>query len=112
MLGRVLFALVCAVIAAGLVLPLYPSDVEPSRSAALDSMLPVDGSRTAACEECPVPDAGSADCQSDCQCSHLLPATFVAVDDWFSLSVIVVVHPRPAGPSFVRQPLPPRLPAI
>ena len=111
MLGRALFVLVWLVIAAGLVLPLYPSDVEPSRSAASDAVLPATGSRTAACEDCPIPDAGGADCRADCRCSHLLPAAFIVNDDRVSLRV-VVVHPRPAGPLPARQPLPPKLPAI
>jgi hypothetical protein len=111
MLGRVLFALVWLVIAAGFLLPLYPSDVAAPRSAAVDPVPSATGSRTAACEDCPVTDAGSADCEVDCRCGHLLPAALVAVDDSFGLSIILLIQRPPAGPSSERQPLP-RLPAI
>lgn len=110
MLGRVLFALVWLVIAAGLLLPLYPSDVAAPRSAAVDPVLPATGSRTAACEDCPVTDAGSTDCESDCRCGRLRPAALVAVEDLSGVRVILLIQ-APAGAPSEEQPLP-KLPAI
>ena len=112
MLGRVLFALVWLVIAAGVVFPLYPSDVTEPRRAAADAMLPAVGATTAACEDCPVMDAGRAECQPDCRCGDLLPAAFVAVEDSFGVSVVLLIQPPSATPPAERQPLLPRLPAI
>ena len=108
MLGRVLFAFVWLVIAAGLVLPLYPSEITEPRSAAVDTLLPAAGTRMAACEDCPVAEA---DCRPDCRCGDLLPATFVAVEDSFGLSVILLIQP-PADLSPESQPPLPRVPAI
>jgi hypothetical protein len=111
MLGRVLFALVWVVIAAGLVLPLYPSGVEAPMSAAADPVLLAADAATAACEDCPIADDGSAD-QSDGPCAHLLPAILVAVGDSSGLSVILVIRSQPSGLPFERQAVPPKLPAI
>jgi hypothetical protein len=107
MLGRALFALVCLVIAAGLALPLYPSGVGTPRPGP-DPVSLADNSMVAACEDCPIPGDRDGDCQSDCSCGNLVQATFVAVEDDFSLSVTVVVRPQPSG----RQALPAKLPAI
>jgi hypothetical protein len=111
MLGRVLFALVWVVIAAGLVLPLYPSGVEAPMSAAADPVLLAADAATAGCEDCPIGDDGSAD-QSDGPCAHLLPAVLVAVSDSSGLSVILVIRSQPSGLPFEWQTLPPKLPAI
>ena len=111
MLARVLFALVWAVIAAGLVLPLYPSGVEAPRSAAADPVVLAADAATAGCEDCPIADDGSAD-ESDCPCARLLPAILVAVGDSSGLSVILVIRPQPSELPFEREALPPKLPAI
>ena len=111
MLARVLFALVWAVIAAGLVLPLYPSGVEAPRSAAADPVVLAADAATAGCEDCPIADDGSAG-QSDCPCARLLPAILVAVGDSSGLSVILVIRPQPSELPFEREALPPKLPAI
>ncbi|MGH6902671.1 MAG: hypothetical protein ACREIR_08025 [Geminicoccaceae bacterium] len=111
MLGRVLFALVCVVIAAGLVLPLYPSGVEAPRSVAADPVLLAADAATSGCEDCPIADAGSAD-QPDGPCARLLPAILVAVGDSSGLSVILVIRSQPSELPFERQARPPKLPAI
>lgn len=107
MLGRVLFAVVWLVIAAGLAVPLYPSDVGAGRSAARDPVLLAADSVTAACENCPIADDGS---QSHCPCGHVLRVAFVAVDD--DLSVILIIRPQPSELPSERQALRPKLPAI
>ena len=74
MLGRVLFAFVCLIIAAGLVLPLYPRDVVTSVvAAASDPVQPVAASDAFGCGACSVAD-GDAACRSDCPCDHVVPA--------------------------------------
>ena len=61
MLGRVLFAFVCLIIAAGLVLPLYPRDVVTSVvAAASDPVQPVAATDAFGCGDCSVAD-GDAD---------------------------------------------------
>jgi hypothetical protein len=110
MLGRALFALVWLVIAAGLALPLYPSDLGAPGSSAVDHVLLAADSVTAACESEPIPDNGSVDCQPGCPCGHVLLATFVAIDD--DLSVVLVIRSQPSDLPFERHALPPKLPAI
>lgn len=113
MLGRVLFAFVWLIIAAGLVLPLYPRDVLTSVvTAANDPVQPVVGSDLFGCEDCVVADDGTLDCPSDCPCGQVLPTATGSVEDAFSPTVFIVVHPEPPGLPFGPQPLPPKLPAI
>ena len=108
MLGRVLFAFVWLIIAAGLVLPLYPRDVVTSVvTAANDPVQPVAGSDLFGCEDCPVADL-RADCQSDCPCDPVLPAVFVPLEQ--GISVTVTVSAPPQTPE--RTKLPAKLPAI
>ena len=58
MLGRVLFTFVWLIIAAGLVLPLYPGDEMISVvTAASDPIQPVAASDAFGCEDCPSPMA-------------------------------------------------------
>jgi hypothetical protein len=111
MLGRVLFALVWAVIAAGLVLPLYPAGVEAPGPAAPDPVLLAADNATAGCEDCPIADDPGAD-RSDCPCAHLLPAMLVAVGDSSGLSIILVLRSQPTELRFELQVPPPKLPAI
>ena len=80
MLGRVLFAFVCLIIAAGLVLPLYPRDVVTSVvAAASDPVQPVAATDAFGCGACSVAD-GDAACRSDCPCDHVVPAVFVPLE--------------------------------
>jgi hypothetical protein len=81
MLGRVLFAFVWLIIAAGVALPLYPGEAVISVvTAASDPIQPAAASGALGCEDCPVPDAG-VDCRSDCRCDRLLPAVFVPLQE-------------------------------
>jgi hypothetical protein len=80
MLGRVLFAFVWLIIAAGVALPLYPGDlVTAVVTAASDPVRPVAASEAFGCEDCPVAE-DSADCPSDCPCDQVLPAVFVPLE--------------------------------
>jgi hypothetical protein len=110
MLGRVLFAVVCVVIAAGLALPLYPSDFGARRAKATDPVLLAADSATAACEGLVIGDDGRAACRPDCACGRVLLATFLAVDD--DLSVILVIRSQPSEVPSEHDGLPPKLPAI
>jgi hypothetical protein len=98
------------VIAAGLVLPLYPSGVEAPISAAADPVLLAADAATARCEDCPIVDDDSA-AQSDCPCARLRPGIVVAVGDSSGLSVILVIRSQRSDLPFEPQALP-RLPAI
>ena len=81
MLGRALFTFVWLIIAAGLVLPLYPGDeVISVVTAASDPVQLVAASGAFGCEDCPVADDG-ADCRSDCPCDPLVPAVFIPLEN-------------------------------
>ena len=112
MFGRVLFALVWLIIAAGVALPLYPRDVPTSTVAvATDPVQLVAGTDVFGCEDCPISDAGRADCRSDCPCGETLPAVFVPLEEPVGLTIAVTVRSLPSRlPE--PQPLPPKLPAI
>ena len=104
MLGRVLFTFVWLIIAAGLVLPLYPGDeVMSVVAAASDPVQPVAASDAFGCEDCPVAD-DDAECRSDCPCDHLVPAVFVPLEE--GVGVTLAASLRPATK------LPAKLPAI
>jgi hypothetical protein len=103
MLGRVLFAFVCLIIAAGVALPLYPGDVVTAVVTASDPVQPVAASGASGCEDYPVAE-GSADCASDCPCDQLLPAVFVPLEEGMGLTLGVSGR-TPAK-------LPAKLPAI
>lgn len=112
MSGRVLLAIVCVIIAAGLLLPFYPRGVDaPSTAAVADAVLPVAGFEAFGCAHCPVADART-DCQSDCACIQVLPAAAPSVEGVLSFTVFVVVGSQPSGLPSEPQPLPPKLPAI
>ena len=112
MFGRVLFALVWLIIAAGVALPLYPRDAPTSTVAGTtDPVQLVAGTDVFGCEDCPVADAGRADCRSGCPCGETLPAVFEPLEEPVSLTIAVTEQSLPSrlpGP----QPLPPKLPAI
>jgi hypothetical protein len=80
MFGRVLFAFVWLIIAAGVALPLYPGDVVTAVvTAASDPVQPVAASAFG-CEDCPVA-GGAAECPSDCPCDQVVPAVFVPLEE-------------------------------
>ena len=108
MLGRVLFALVWLIIAAGVTLPRDPPDVAtPGPPAAATALLVAD-TVTSGCEN----HVDGADCRSACPCAPALPAATAATEACVSLTVYLVVRPLPSAPSFTPQPPPPKLPAI
>ena len=112
MFGRVLFALVWLIIAAGVALPLYPRDVPTSTVAVTtDPVRLVAGTDAFSCEDCPVGDAGRADCRTDCPCGEALPAVFVPLEEPLGATIAVTVRSR-ASRQEQPQPLPARLPAI
>jgi hypothetical protein len=112
MFGLVLFAFVCLIIAAGVVLPLYPPEVGSASALVADPILPVAQPGATGCEDCAVPDLGGADCGSGCPCAQVLWAAAVSVEDALSLTVFVIVDPQPSRlPSGPEPPLP-KLPAI
>lgn len=100
MLGRVLFAFVWLIIAAGVALPLYPGEAVISVvTAASDPMQPVAASGAFGCEDCPVPDA-DVDCRSD----QVLPAVFVPLQEELDMTF--------AASERLPAKLPAKLPAI
>jgi hypothetical protein len=108
MLGRVLFALVWLIIAAGVTLPLYPPDVAtPGPPAAATALLVAD-TMTFGCED----HAEDADCRSACPCAPALATASASPEPCVSLTVYLVVRPLPTAPSLTPRPPPPRLPAI
>jgi hypothetical protein len=112
MTGRVLFALVWVIIAAGAALPLYPRDIPESMvAAAANPVQLVAGTDAFGCEDCVVPDAGQARCKSDCTCNDAVPAVFVTLEPRIRLTIMTVRHEslgRPAAPQLFF----PKLPAI
>ena len=104
MLGRVLFAFVWLIIAAGVALPLYPGDVVMAVvTAARDPVQPAAASGAFGCADCPVAE-DSAGCPSDCPCDQVLPAVFVPLEQGMGVTLSV------SGRS--RAKLPAKLPAI
>ena len=92
MTGRILFALVWLIIAAGVALPLYPRDLpEVMVAAAAEPVQLVAGSNEFACEDCVVPDAGPARCKSPA-----VPAVFVPLEYGARVTIGVIL---PTGPS-------------
>jgi hypothetical protein len=112
MFGRVLFALVWLIIAAGVALPLYPRDLPTSTVAVTtDQVQLAAGTDAFGCEDCPVPDGGRADCRADCRCGEAQPAVFVPLEEPVGLTIAVTDQSLPSRlPE--PQPLPPKLPAI
>ncbi|HSA79495.1 MAG TPA: hypothetical protein VLE23_01650 [Geminicoccaceae bacterium] len=108
MVGRVLFALVLLIIAAGVALPLYPTDVPaPAPPAAATALLVAD-TVPSGC----VNDAKDAGCRSTCPCGQALATPSAAPETCICLAVYLVVRPASSGPSLTPQPPPPKLPAI
>jgi hypothetical protein len=109
MLGRVLFAFVWLIIAAGLVLPLYPHPQVVATSAMTpgEPVRPVAASAPFGCEDCRVPERGAA-CKADCPCEPVLPAAFVPLEERVVVTFAVFVRQLTPDPAK----LPARLPAI
>src|SRR5262245_43001947 len=98
MTGRVLFALVWVIIAAGVALPLYPRDIPESVAvAAADPVQLVAGTDTFGCEDCVVPDSGRARCKSDCPCGEAVPAMFVPLKHQVRLTIGVILPIVPSS---------------
>ena len=111
MLGRALFALVWLIIAAGVLLPLYPAHEEAAGLILAGGMEPVAGAVAASCEGCE-PAASIDGCGTFCPCQHPLPAASLTPGACLSSTVYLVVQPLPAGRLHEPRPQPPKLPAI
>ena len=107
MLGRLLFALVCVIIATGLLLPVYPMEVATPGTADAEDMLVAD-TAAPACGGC-----GSAVASAGVPCDHAAPAPAAAREACLHLTVYLIIRPLPAtgqpgDPKLLR----PRLPTI
>ena len=112
MTGRVLFALVWVVIAAGVALPLYPRDLPRGWSSrGADPVQLVSGTDAVGCEDCVVPDDGQAHCRSDCTCGEAVPAVFVPLEHP-GHAHLVTVRQDPSGRPTALAPALVELPAI
>jgi hypothetical protein len=110
MFGRVLFALVWLIIAAGVALPLYPRDLPTSTVAVTtDPVQLAAGTDAFGRVDCPAPDGGRADCRSDCRCGEAQPAVFVPLEEPIGVTIAVTVRPQASEPPAR---LPAKLPAI
>ena len=106
MAGRLLFAFVCLLIAAGVTLPLYPREPAPPTVAVRsDPVQLVAGSEAIGCEDCAV--AGRAECRPGCPCAGAVPAVFIPLEEPFGLTMTVRRHAAEPPAK-----LPARLPAI
>jgi hypothetical protein len=108
MLGRALFALVCLIIAAGLLLPVYPAEVDTPRSADARDIVIAD---TAApgCGVC----GPAAVASGSGPCERALPAAAAAPKDCLNLTVYLILRPLPkAGQAGDPQLLAPKLKTI
>jgi hypothetical protein len=91
MLGRALFSLVCLIIAAGVLLPMYSSDVEAPGAASADPAIVLADLVASDCRDC-APDAAKVvRCRIDCPCDHSLPASSDTPEASLSLSVHLIV---------------------
>jgi hypothetical protein len=107
MLGRTLFAVVCLIIATGLLWPVYPTELAFPASAAARDMLIAD-TAASACGQC-----GPAAVIGERPCPPGPPAAAEADKHCFDLTVYLILRPLPAK----EQPgdpqlLPPRLRTI
>jgi hypothetical protein len=90
MLGRALFSVVCLIIAAGALLPVYPSGVEAPRSASADPALLIADVVASDCRNCESA-AKVVRCRVDCPCDRSLPASSDTPEASLSLSVHLIV---------------------
>ncbi len=72
MLGRVLFAVVCLIIATGLLLPIYPAEVATAPGVAGGQDMLIADSGAPGCRDCA--SAAGAACSAGCPCPHALVA--------------------------------------
>jgi hypothetical protein len=107
MLGRILFAIVCLIIATGLLLPIYPTEVAAPGVVAARDMV-VAGTGTAGCQAC-----GPAAARAGEVCHRPLPTAAHAAKGCLHLTVYVIVRRLP-GEARAGEPqlLPPKLPII
>ena len=112
MLGRLLFAVVWLMVAAGLLLPLLPSDQAGPAFVGAGGIEQVADAMASDCRHCAPADADGDSCGTFCPCHHLLPAVSAAPGLCPTLRVYLVVQPQPAGRLHEPRPLPPKLPAI
>jgi hypothetical protein len=103
MLGRALFALVCLIIAAGLLLPEYPGEVAAPRSSdARDSVIADAAARGSAA----IISGGGT-------CERASPAAAAAPKDCLNLTLYLILRPLPkAGQAGDPQLLAPKLKTI
>jgi hypothetical protein len=104
MLGRALFALVCLIIAAGLLLPVYPGeDVAPRSADARDIVIADTAPGCGVCGPAAVA-SGSGPCE------RASPAAAAAPKDCVNLTVYLILRPLPkAGQAGDPQLLTPKL---
>jgi hypothetical protein len=93
MLGRALFSLVCLIIAAGALLPMYPSDVEAPGSTSADPALLIADLVASDCRDCAPAAAKAVRCRVGCPCDRSLPTSSDAPEASLSLSVHLIVGP-------------------
>jgi hypothetical protein len=91
MLGRALFSLVCLIIAAGALLPVYPADVEAPGSASADPALLIADLVASECRNCAPADAKVVRCRVDCLCDRSLPTSSDTPEASLSLTVHLIV---------------------
>jgi hypothetical protein len=109
MLGRALFALVWLIIAAGLLLPLYPSELSAPGPAGGGVAAVLADVMEAGCGPCPADVAGSAACGRTGSGVTGAPAALAACS---RLTIHLVVQPGPADRAAeLAAPLP-RLPEV
>lgn len=102
MLGRVLFILVGLIIAASLVLPVYPPDPTSSGPPAAVTALAV--ADTMAGDR--ATPAGRVNCPSTCSCAQVLPTTSISPGSRLTLTMyLIVTQPLPRS-SFTPPPAP------
>jgi hypothetical protein len=96
MLGRVLFALVCLLIVAGLALPLYPPALE-TLSTLTDRAVPdlqASDREASACEDCPIAAEMKPQCRPGCVCDSVVVTGEITPDGAFTFDVIVIMRER------------------
>jgi hypothetical protein len=108
MLSRLLLACVCLVIAAGLLLPLYPADVAAPGSATGEVAAAMVDAMDPGCEPC----AAAALQASGCTADPVRPTAGQALEVCFELTIHLVVEPGSAAPWPAPGRLLPELPAI
>jgi hypothetical protein len=106
MLARLLFATVWLLIAAGVVLPLFPLDVAAPRLTAADGTMPFAQAMATGCEGCTTAAEASR------ACSRRRGVGAAAAGVCVSLRVQMVVHPAPADPPAPPASPPLKLPAV